>query len=79
MSLAADTLAARSRTTYVLTTDTAGLYARAGKNDRAVEWLERGFEVRDPNMPYIGVIPVFDSLRDDPRFQDLLRRMNLEP
>ena len=35
---------------------------------RTPSWLERGFEERDFRMPYIGVWPVFDSLRDDPRF-----------
>jgi hypothetical protein len=50
---------------------------RAGEKELALEWLEKGFEMRDPNMPYISVPPAFDSLRDDPRFQDLLRRMNL--
>jgi len=53
------------------------LFAAAGEHDRALDWLERGFEIRNPNMPGIGFSPVFDSLRDDPRFQDLLRRMNL--
>jgi tetratricopeptide (TPR) repeat protein len=77
MSLAAETLAARSRTTYVPPLDVQELYAYAGKNDRVLEWLERGFEARDPRMPYIGLDPLFDGLRDDPRFQDLLRRMNL--
>ena len=43
---------------------------------KALEWLERGFEIRDPNMPYLG-LPIYDPLRSDPRFQDLLRRMNL--
>jgi hypothetical protein len=43
------------------------LYTRAGKND----------EAHDGNMPYISVDPIFDGLRDDSRFQDLLRRMNL--
>jgi hypothetical protein len=48
----------------------------AQEYDEALEWLERAFETRDPNMPYI-TLPVFDPLRSDPRFQDLLRRMNL--
>jgi hypothetical protein len=39
--------------------------------------LERGFEAHDPNMPHLSCAPVYDSLRSDPRFQDLLRRMNL--
>jgi len=77
MSLAAETLAARSGTTYVAPTLIAELYACAGKNDRAFEWLEKGLEARDPNLPLLNVHTSWDSLRDDPRFQDLLRRMNL--
>ncbi len=74
MNLAAETLAANAQTTYPC--DIAMLYVRAGKNNRAFEWLERAVEARDPNTPYLG-LPIFDSLRDDPRFKDLLRRMNL--
>ncbi len=77
MHRAAETLAARSRTTYVAPHSVARWYDRAGENDRALEWLERAYEARDPNMPYLSAMPFFDNLRDDPRFQDLLRRMNL--
>ena len=75
MSLAADTLAARSN--YNGRMDIAALYAYAGKKDRSLEWLEKAFEAREPGVPYLGVLPLYDSLRDDPRFQDLLRRMDL--
>ena len=76
MRLAAETLAARSRRTHTLALVVSGLYLRAGENDLALEWLERAFADRDPNLPYLGG-PHSDSLRDDPRFQDLMRRMNL--
>jgi hypothetical protein len=52
-------------------------YLYASDHDRAMGWLEKAFEVRDPNMPYIGCTPIYDPLRSNPRFQDLLRRMNL--
>ena len=77
MSVAAETLAEHSDTTYYSPFDIAQLYLCAGKNDQAFEWLEKSFDARDPNMPYVGALPLFDSLRDEPRFQDLLRRMNL--
>ena len=54
----------------------ADAYREAGDRDRAFAWLERAYEEHNPNMPYIGG-PQNDSLRSDPRFQDLLRRMNL--
>jgi TolB-like protein/Tfp pilus assembly protein PilF len=77
MNLSAELLAARSRTTYVSPSDIAILYAYAGKYDQAFEWLERGFEEHDPNMPYNHLIPAFEPLCNDSRFKDLLRRMNL--
>jgi TolB-like protein len=78
LSRVAETLAARSRTTYVTPWQIGTLYTRAGKNDEALEWLEKAYEAHDGNMPYLSVDPIFDGLRDDPRFQDLLRRMNLQ-
>lgn len=72
----AETLVARSLSRPVLFCDIAQIYAWAGENDRALESLERAFEQRDPNMPYIGVMPEWDNLRDEPRFQALLHRMN---
>jgi hypothetical protein len=44
-----------------------------------MDWLEKAFEFHDPNLPYVGFEPIWDPLRSDPRFQDLLRRMNLPP
>ena len=77
MRRAAETWAARSGTTFIPPYDLAAFFAAAGEHDRTLEWLERAYEARDPNLPYMGVNPLFDSVRDDPRFQDLLRRMNL--
>ncbi len=77
MRLAAETLAARSKRTYVQPTQIARLYARAGEKDRALDWLEKAYQERNGQMVYLNVEPTWDSLRDDPRFQSLLRRMNL--
>ena len=79
MRRAADIRAARSRKTYVLPCDVAMLYVWAGEKAQALAWLEKGLEVRDPNMPYVSVDPTYDTLRTTPRFQDLLRRMNFPP
>jgi tetratricopeptide (TPR) repeat protein len=73
----AETLAARSNETYVGPIPVAGYFAIAGDNDRALEWLEKAYEERIPDMVFLGVRPVWDNLRDDRRFQDLMRRMNL--
>ncbi len=77
MRLAAETLAARSKRTYVQAMQIAKLYAHAGEKDRALDWLEKAYQERESRLVYLGVVPEWDPLRDDPRFQDLLRRMNL--
>ncbi|MGH7536673.1 MAG: tetratricopeptide repeat protein, partial [Gemmatimonadales bacterium] len=77
MHRAAETLAAKSRATNTAQFRVAQLYLRAGDQDQALAWLEKSYEARDPNMPYIGVARIYDPLRGDARFQDLLRRMKL--
>ena len=64
------------RRIYVLSTSVAQLYAHAGENDRALEWLERAYQERDTLLVYLNVEPHWDHLRNEARFQDLLRRMN---
>ncbi len=73
----AEMMVERSRTTHVTPWRIGTLYTRAGDKEKAIEFLEKAFEERDQNMPYLSVDPIFDYMRDDPRFQDLLRRMNL--
>lgn len=55
----------------------AQLYNALGKRKEAFATLEKAYAERNPNLPQIGVDPVFDNLRSDPRFQDLLRRMGV--
>jgi TolB-like protein/Tfp pilus assembly protein PilF len=76
MRRAADALSVLADKVEVRPIDVADLYLFAGDMGRALDWLENGYEARDPAMPYICVTPEYDSLRTDPRFQDLLRRMN---
>ncbi len=54
------------------------IYTCLGEKDQAFRWLERVYQERE-SANRMNVYPQFDSLRDDPRFHDLLRRMNLEP
>jgi tetratricopeptide (TPR) repeat protein len=51
-------------------------YVALGQLDHAFEWLERAYRERDWAMIRIGVDPAMDPVRDDPRFQDLLRRLD---
>ncbi len=57
----------------------ARIYKGLGQKDEAFEWLEKAYEERDSDMVWLRTWPGFDSLRSDPRFQDLLRRMNFPP
>jgi tetratricopeptide (TPR) repeat protein len=77
MRLAAEKLRERSHLTYVQPTQIARLYAHAGDKDHALEWLEKAYEERLPAMVHLGVDPDWSSLRSEPRFQDLMRRLNL--
>jgi len=77
LSRVADVKVERRKTTFVSPWQIATLYTRAGKNDEALEWLEIAYEERDPNFSYICIDPIFDDLRDDPRFKELLRHLNL--
>ncbi len=52
-------------------------YTMAGDRARALDWLERAYADGNPSIPYNGVDPNFAPLRNEPRFQALLRKMNL--
>jgi TolB-like protein/tetratricopeptide (TPR) repeat protein len=77
MREAAGVLAARARTQYVMAFSVAVLYANAGDKNAAIDWLERAYAQHGAMLPYIRMSPEFEGLRSDPRFQDLLRRLNL--
>jgi eukaryotic-like serine/threonine-protein kinase len=66
-----------SKQEYVPAVYRAPIYAALGEKDKAFEWLEKAYEER--SIGDIQAVPVYDPLRSDPRFADLLRRMNLEP
>jgi serine/threonine-protein kinase len=69
-----------SKQKYVFPASKAIIYTGLGEKDKAFEWLEKGYEERSlGGGETIKVDPVWDSLRSDPRFKDLLRRMNLQP
>ena len=61
---------------YVLPYGFAVIHIGLGENDEALEWLERAYQDRNGWMVFLQVEPRLDPLRSDPRFQDLLRRMN---
>ncbi len=66
-----------TREQYIPPTEIAADYAALGDSDTAILWLNRGFEERASALPYLKVDRAYDSLRGDPRFADLLHRLNL--
>jgi TolB-like protein/Tfp pilus assembly protein PilF len=52
------------------------VYGALDEKDEAFAWLQKSYEERDPQLTYLKVGPRFDPLRKDPRFRELLRRMN---
>lgn len=64
------------RPTYVnLIYDIAGAHAFAGEKEMAFKWLSRACEL--PNLMSFVTDARFDSLRDDPRYEQLQRKLNL--
>ena len=54
----------------------SAVYAGLGDKDKAFEWLEKDFQNKEDLADFRWEIP-FESLRDDARYKDLLKRMNL--
>ena len=50
---------------------------RLGKNDEALQWLEKAVKLHYINAVYLNVIPAFDNLRTHPKFQRLVRLIGL--
>jgi serine/threonine protein kinase/Flp pilus assembly protein TadD len=59
--------------------DLSLLYDALGRRDEAFAVLEKAYAERASDLGYMRTNPKFDNLRSDPRFADLLRRMNLPP
>lgn len=53
------------------------IYTGLDEKTEAFAWLEKAFEEHSPMMAWLGVDPRFDGLRQEPRFQDLIRRVGL--
>ena len=55
----------------------AMIYFGLGETDKAFECLDKACELHSFQLFWIKVHPALDSVRSDPRFQDILRRMNV--
>jgi len=67
-----------SKQTYISPFGIALIYVALGEKDKAFELLETAYEQRDHWLYQLKVVAYLDSLRPDPRFKEMLRKMNLE-
>ena len=65
----------QSMTGYVAPSNFAKIYIGLGDKDQAFAWLEKGYQQRDFWLTFLHGEPTYDPLRDDPRFQALVRRI----
>jgi len=67
----------RSRSGYVPPTSFAVIYSGLNEKEQAFQWLEKAFQERSGLLIFLRVDPVSGNLHSDPRFADLLARLNL--
>jgi len=77
LNLEGDTLLSQSKSKYIPPADIAYIYSLAGNKERTLDCLKLAYEMHDPNVIYSGVYPQFTIIHNEPRFQELLRKMNL--
>lgn len=74
-----ETLERRAKTKPVEPFQFASVYVRLGQKDEAFTWFEKTFAARDPSTLQFKIEPAYDSLRDDPRYAQLIRKIGLQP
>ena len=68
-----------SKKRYVSNYPKAMIYLGLGEKDQMFEYLNKAYEDRDPTLAVsIKAVPYFDSVRSDPKFKALLKKMNLK-
>ena len=66
-----------SKRRYIAPINIAALYERVGDKDRTLEWLSKSVEERDGTVAYFKIDRRWDSVRSDPRFAELVRKVGL--
>jgi serine/threonine-protein kinase len=69
----------QSESGYQTQVAVAAAYLALGEPDSSLYWLDKAYELRDGNLPWVRLMPMFDGLRSDPRYVALMRKMGLEP
>ena len=62
----------KTKTPYFL----AVIYISLSETENALYWLEQTLKLKDPNLNMINVDPRFDKIRDNPRFQAIIKQLN---
>jgi tetratricopeptide (TPR) repeat protein len=75
---AAQALEKRSKTIHVEPLAIGGCYDYAGEAEKALDWIELGYQIRGPVVPYLGVMTKSPKRRSNPRFIKLLRDIKLD-
>ena len=70
-------LAESAKARYTPALAFAVVHLGLGEHDQAMSWLEKAYQERFNRLAYLRREPIWDSLRADPRFFDLLRRIKL--
>jgi TolB-like protein len=73
----AEQFKAAAKKRYIPPTYFGMLFAGLGDKDKAMMWLEKAYDDRADGLTWLNVEPMLDEVRNDPRFQDLLRRIGL--
>lgn len=72
-----DELILASKSKFVSQSSIAMAYGGLGEKDKAFEWLDKSLESHDEAILWIYKHPMYTTLRDDPRYKELLKKLNL--
>jgi hypothetical protein len=62
---------------YVSSLYFAVIYTGLGEKATAIDWLDRAYQERNDRLVYLGVEPMADPLRGNPRFEELLHKIGI--
>jgi serine/threonine protein kinase/tetratricopeptide (TPR) repeat protein len=74
---AAEAMAFAAQEQYIQPYWLAILFAVSGEKEECLDWLEKGYETKDPSLAYMTELELRSLIDDEPRYQELLRKMNL--
>ena len=70
-----DQLLLREKSRFVPPYHIASVYNNVGDKERALDWLEKAYDIRDPKMTFLKTDTNWKNVENEPRFKDLLRRV----